>query len=396
MIAAPGIARELRLVAYGDARRATVRYPSSGSGLSSAMRSLSLRILPPQGGKGSHGCWRRDAPRPLRHPLHHRLRRRLCHAGAARAVRRQRRAVGGAAVRLGRVRGVAGHGRPSAWSPRRCISAIRSGRGAPSRNGARRGCRARACWRCSPSCRPASIAIGWLFLGELWAWCGLARAASARCDGVRTAMIYASLKPIRAWHNLWTLPGYLAMGLATGALWFTLWAELMPRCRSRRLHLAAIGLGAAAVLKRAYWRFLDSDPHAATARKRHRPRAHRQGADADRAAHAGELPAEGDGLPHRPQACAEAAPHRAHRRLRAAARCRAWHVRRGPTSSTSRCSRSRRAERASALVTERWLFFAEAKHTVTLYYGAERLEQVQAFGLDPDVVHVGRDAHHLA
>jgi hypothetical protein len=23
-------------------------------------------------------------------------------------------------------------------------------------------------------------------------------------------------------------------------------------------------------------------------------------------------------------------------------------------------------------VTERWLFFAEAKHTVTLYYGAER------------------------
>jgi DMSO reductase anchor subunit len=27
---------------------------------------------------------------------------------------------------------------------------------------------------------------------------------------------------------------------------------------------------------------------------------------------------------------------------------------------------------AIGTVTERWLFFAEAKHTVTLYYGAER------------------------
>ncbi len=27
---------------------------------------------------------------------------------------------------------------------------------------------------------------------------------------------------------------------------------------------------------------------------------------------------------------------------------------------------------AIGTITERWLFFAEAKHTVTLYYGAER------------------------
>ncbi len=61
---------------------------------------------------------------------------------------------------------------------------------------------------------PAGIyAIGWLFLGELWAWAGLLLSVSAFATVCATAMIYASLKPIRAWHNLWTVPGYLAWAL---------------------------------------------------------------------------------------------------------------------------------------------------------------------------------------
>ena len=34
-----------------------------------------------------------------------------------------------------------------------------------------------------------------------------------------TAMIYASLKPIRAWRNLWVVPNYLVLAAMTGGLW---------------------------------------------------------------------------------------------------------------------------------------------------------------------------------
>ena len=154
-------------------------------------------------------------------------------------------------------------------------------------------------------------------------------------------MIYASLKPIRAWHNLWTLPGYLAMGLASGALWFTLWAELMPAVQKPAYDFAAIGLAAAIALKLTYWRFLDSGAHAATAES-----ATGLGAFGKvrmlTAPHTEEnYLHEGDGLPRRAQACAEAAPHRALRRLRAAARRRHRHRSSRGTSSTLRCSRSR-------------------------------------------------------
>ncbi len=78
--------------------------------------------------------------------------------------------------------------------------------------------------------------------GRAVGWAGLLLSVSAFATVCATAMIYASLKPIRAWHNLWTLPGYLAMGLASGALWFTLWAELMPAVQKPAYDFAAIGL----------------------------------------------------------------------------------------------------------------------------------------------------------
>src|SRR5262245_31323037 len=59
---------------------------------------------------------------------------------------------------------------------------------------------------------PAGIyAIGWLFLESIWRWAGVVLSLCAIATVCATAMIYASLKPIRAWHNLWTLPAYLAM-----------------------------------------------------------------------------------------------------------------------------------------------------------------------------------------
>ena len=78
------------------------------------------------------------------------------------------------------------------------------------------------------------------------------------------------------------------------------------------------------------------------------------------------------GFRDRPQAPRAAAPDRAARRLRPA---RLLLTLVGAVARRRRSASSRAAlavaSAALGLVVERWLFFAEAKHTVTLYYGAE-------------------------
>jgi DMSO reductase anchor subunit len=49
---------------------------------------------------------------------------------------------------------------------------------------------------------------------------GVLLAAGSAFTVFCTARIYSSLAPIRAWHNRYTLPGYLLLGLYGGALWF--------------------------------------------------------------------------------------------------------------------------------------------------------------------------------
>ena len=219
---------------------------------------------------------------------------------------------------------------------------------------------------------PAGLyAIWWLFLGEIWRWMGLLLSVSAIATVCATAMIYASLKPIRAWHNLWTLPGYLAMGLASGALWFTLWAELMPAVEKPAYDFAAIGLAISAAIKLLYWHFLDSGAHAATAES-------------------------ATGLGQFGKVRMLTAPHTEENYLLKEmgfriARKHAVKLRRIallagfvlPLLAVLAALLTPHAIdiilviaavilNAIGTVTERWLFFAEAKHTITLYYGAER------------------------
>jgi len=219
---------------------------------------------------------------------------------------------------------------------------------------------------------PAGLyAIWWLFLGDIWRWMGLLLSVSAVATVCATAMIYASLKPIRAWHNLWTLPGYLAMGLASGALWFTLWTEIVPAVEKPAYDFAAIGLALAAAIKLFYWRFLDSGAHAATAES-------------------------ATGLGQFGKVRMLTAPHTEENYLLKEmgfriARKHAVKLRR--IALVAGFVLPLLAVLAALLtphlvdvillavaivlngigtVTERWLFFAEAKHTVMLYYGAER------------------------
>lgn len=74
-----------------------------------------------------------------------------------------------------------------------------------------------------------------------------------------TSGIYTSLKTIRAWHNAHVLPGYLLLGGTTGAA--CLWAiDALSAGGTTRMPLAILTAGlalAAALLKIAYWRFID-------------------------------------------------------------------------------------------------------------------------------------------
>lgn len=77
-----------------------------------------------------------------------------------------------------------------------------------------------------------------------------------------TARIYTSLTPIAAWHNRWVLPNFLLLGAAGGAVW--LWAIgvlgfSLPAHRGDVVILIVLLL-AAALAKLAYWRHVDRAP----------------------------------------------------------------------------------------------------------------------------------------
>lgn len=74
-----------------------------------------------------------------------------------------------------------------------------------------------------------------------------------------TAMIYASLKPIPAWRQPLVLPGYLGFALFTGGLLDQAVLTLSNRATPGGWALLAMAAGLV-LLKLAYWRAIDSDP----------------------------------------------------------------------------------------------------------------------------------------
>ena len=100
-------------------------------------------------------------------------------------------------------------------------------------------------------------AVGLLVAFALMA-CALATVAC-------TAMIYASLKPIPAWRHRLVLPGYFGFALLCGGLLLvaiSAWSGASP---TRGMALGGIGLAALlAALKLHYWRAIDAAPLPAT------------------------------------------------------------------------------------------------------------------------------------
>lgn len=105
------------------------------------------------------------------------------------------------------------------------------------------------------------FAAAWLLAGPgapVTVMFGLVATVMAMVTVYCTAMIYASLTPIRQWHNRHTPVDYLIYAAFSGALLLTallgLWVGTAPMAATLAL-VAALGAG---VAKAAYWRFIDA------------------------------------------------------------------------------------------------------------------------------------------
>ncbi|MHB1217426.1 MAG: dimethyl sulfoxide reductase anchor subunit family protein [Alphaproteobacteria bacterium] len=215
------------------------------------------------------------------------------------------------------------------------------------------------------------FAYGWVVEGETggpWALAGLVTAAMCVVTVICTGMIYASLKPIRRWNNRWTVPNYLALSLMTGAVLLAALLAAFGQKLPALAWLVQAAIVAAWLLKRGYWRFVDTEQGAATIES------------ATGLGHLGKVrllepPNTSENYPQREMGYQIARRHAA--KLRRLALMLAFAI----PLMLALVSALMPGLAAAAIilavpcvalgvVIERWLFFAEARHAVTLYYGA--------------------------
>lgn len=215
------------------------------------------------------------------------------------------------------------------------------------------------------------FAAGWILLGRsdgLWAASGILMSICAVIAVICTAGIYFSLKPIPAWHNNWVLPNYLALSAMSGILLLTALESIFGYA-TRAMYLSTLLFIAVAFgLKLAYWHFIDtmtavSTPETAT------------GLGQLGTVRLFEAPHTSENYLMKEMGFRIARKHA--RKLRMISGLFGFIL---PFALTLLVTASGGAIAVIActlavcaafigLLTERWLFFAEAKHAVTLYYG---------------------------
>ncbi len=215
------------------------------------------------------------------------------------------------------------------------------------------------------------FAIGWVFFEATagwWAAAGLLAALGALLTVFSTGKIYAVLKPIRQWHDPLVVPVYLLFALATGAVWLDAVVAVLAGGS------VAVGLGTIIVVigawgtKVAYWKRIDqgrspSTPESAT------------GLGSLGQVRLLMAPHTEENYLQREMGYRVARKHTAKLRVVAGFFGLAvpvflilagWLL---PTGAAAVCAVLAALFVSLGVVIERWLFFAEARHTVTLYYG---------------------------
>jgi sulfite dehydrogenase (quinone) subunit SoeC len=219
---------------------------------------------------------------------------------------------------------------------------------------------------------PAGLfAIAWVFFGAVSGILGILAALGAVATVICTAMIYRSLKPIQRWHNSWVMPNYLALALMTGALWLAWLLRLFGAGIASVDWLAILAIVLAAALKLGYWRFIDTTSSASTAESA-------TGLGALGKVRLFEAPHTSENYLLKEMGFQIARKHAA--KLRRIAFLLAFALPfllslvpllAGGWPATLAALIAAPLATLGVLV-ERWLFFAEAKHAVTLYYGTAR------------------------
>ncbi len=210
------------------------------------------------------------------------------------------------------------------------------------------------------------FAIAWWFAGPMHGVTiafGLMTAFCAVATVASQAMIYATLKPVRQWYNGMVLPNFLLLSLFSGAVWLVLLqaGTLVGAIAIALAVLAGIG-------KLAYWRHIRAAPQTATIESA-------TGLGSFGAVRALEAPHTEENYLLREMGYEIARKHAA--KLRRIGFCLAFiaplvlvvaGVALGGAMETGLLCLAILAM-SLGIYTERWLFFAEATHTVTLYYG---------------------------
>lgn len=112
---------------------------------------------------------------------------------------------------------------------------------------------------------PATVFLISLAYGEttFMVPAGLLSAAGAAITVYCTGMIYASLKPVKEWHHPMVAPGYLLFASFSGASLLAMLAIFWGGGFFPALVAAALGM-AALMFKRAYWASVDATPATST------------------------------------------------------------------------------------------------------------------------------------
>jgi DMSO reductase anchor subunit len=220
-----------------------------------------------------------------------------------------------------------------------------------------------------------ALAIGWVLWERatgLFALAALLTNLGALATVWCTGMIYGSLRTIPAWNQSLVAPLYVLLGLATGMVLLQGLARVMGGAQGLFAWIALGLLAASYAAKRAYWRSIDGA-------ERH----HTVGAATGLGRFGAVRPLD---PPHtQPNFVMREMGYRVARKhalkLRRAVDGALFAVPAlGMLASIgldsalgTAASGLAIASAAIGVAVERWLFFAEARHVVMLYYGAERV-----------------------
>jgi len=209
----------------------------------------------------------------------------------------------------------------------------------------------------------APFVLGWVVWQDvtgIWAVFALLSAVGAAVTIVCTGMIYASLKTIQRWHNPWVPALFGAFGLATGSVWLAVLVVLFNVGAAWTIWLAMGTLALAWGLKLGYWRAMGRAVPTSTAET------------ATGLGHLGrvqmlEAPHTEDNYLLREMGFRIARKHARTLRYLALFLGLGWPLALmalGPVWLVVAAVAA-----SLGVVIARWLFFAEAQHTVALYYG---------------------------